>query len=380
MKPYVVLYVQPVGEKGGMEVNLVNEIRLLDRNRFWPVAACLEEGPIAGDLRSQGVPVQLIRRGRLRNLPRSAMTVYRLLKLIRDCDASLVVSQNSYAHIYARPAAALAGKPAILRTGGVSHPLDRTDRAAFALGASAFIANSWFTHQALVGAGVPSERVRMVYRGVDTSEYRPGEPSSKIRVELGLSPQALVVTVVGRLQHWKGQHVVIEAAPLVARQFPEVRFLIVGDALFGIEQEYPERLRCLIREQEVGAYVTMLGHRTDVSAILRASDIVVVPSIHPEPFGMVTIEAMATGKPVIASNGGASPEVITHGETGLLVPPNDRELLGEAIVRLLSHDGLRMAMGEKGRNVVRERFTLDRAVREYEGLYLQCLRAPALQT
>jgi len=183
-----------------------------------------------------------------------------------------------------------------------------------------------------------------------------------------------VVTTVGRLQQWKGQHVALAAAVRVVREFPQARFLIVGDALFGIEKEYPQRLRSLVRELGLGDRVMMLGHRNDIPAILAASDVVLVPSINPEPFGIVTIEAMAAGKPVVASNAGGSLEILTHGDTGLLVPPNSPDALAEAIMQLLANRELRSAIGMRASQVVRDRFTVKRALEGWQRVYLECLQ------
>jgi glycosyltransferase involved in cell wall biosynthesis len=357
-----------------MEGNLVNEIRHLHRTRFAPIVACLQDGPIAEELRYVGARVHLLPYGRLRNLPRSLLRVWRLVRLIRRYDVSLVISQNSLAHIYGRIAGILTRRPVVLRSGGVSEPLDRVDRIAYALGAAVFIANSRFTQRALVAAGIPLNRVRVVYPGVSLSDF-DSVTGPTLRNGLGLSSEALIVTTIGRLQWGKGQHVALSTAAQVVHQCPKSQFLIVGDALFGIEKDYPLRLRSLIAELNLTDHVKMLGHRSDVPAILAASDIVLVPSVYPEGFGMVTVEAMAAAKPVVATDTGASPEIITQGETGLLVPPNSPEALGEAIMRLLANRELRHAMGVKGQQVVRQRFTVERAVSECEQLYLESLES-----
>jgi glycosyltransferase involved in cell wall biosynthesis len=372
---YQLLFIQPVGEKGGMEVNLLKEVRYLDRTKFSPIVACLQDGPIVDDLRALGAEVHLILRGRLRNLPRTLLTVLRLVGLMKRRGVSLVISQNSYSHIYGRPAAMIGRVPAILRTGGVANPVDRTDRTAFALGASLFIANSQFTKRALVAAGVSEHKVRIVNHGVVPSDFDTVDDSrARVRTDLGLSQEALVVTTVGRLQEWKGQHVAIAAAAMVVRQFPKARFLIVGDALFGIEREYPQRLQSLVRDLDLSEHVLMLGHRNDIPAIMAASDLVLNPSVRPEPFGIVTIEAMAAGKPVVASDAGGSPEILTHGETGMLVTPNDPQALAGAITQLLASNDLRDAMGMRGRQVIRDRFTVERAVLGWQEAYLECLQ------
>jgi glycosyltransferase involved in cell wall biosynthesis len=370
-----ILYVQPVAEKGGMEANLLAEISHINSSEFVPIVAVLEQGPLVEELRAAGAAVHTIPRRRLRRPLATIITIVRLARLIQRERIDLVVCENALAHVYGRLAALLARRPCVLVCGGAGSPAEMVERIAYRLGANRVIANSRHTERGLAASGVPQDRMIVIHRGLDLDDFASRVDESRVRAELGITPTIRVITTVGRLQRWKGQHVVIRAARLVIAKFTNVRFLIVGDALFGIETDYPAELRALIAELGLGANVTMTGFRNDIPAILAASDIVLVPSVVPEPFGMVTIEAMAVGRAVVGTDSGGTKEIITEGESGLLVRPNSPEALAEAILTLLADDGFRTMLGGRARVVVRDRFSIDRMVKEHERVYEDCIKA-----
>ena len=175
-------------------------------------------------------------------------------------------------------------------------------------------------------------------------------------------------------QNWKGQHIFIEATALVRNRFPEARFQIIGAPLFG-EHEYEKALRRQVAELGVGDRVAFLGFREDVPALLAQADIVVHASTLGEPFGQVVIEGMAAGKPIVATNGGALPEIVLPGETGLLVPMGDAPTLAVAIESLLANPSWGAALGAAGRRRVHERFTIAQTAGKMERIYEHLLHS-----
>ena len=148
--------------------------------------------------------------------------------------------------------------------------------------------------------------------------------------ELGLRPGPLI-GVFSRLAPWKGQHVVLQALA----KLPGVHCIVAGSALFG-EDAYAESLRLLASDLGIEDRVTFLGQRGDVPALMPAVDIVVHPSVDPEPFGRTLVEAMLARTPVIATDAGAASEILDGGEAGTLVPPGDAGALTEAIRETLA--------------------------------------------
>jgi glycosyltransferase involved in cell wall biosynthesis len=184
------------------------------------------------------------------------------------------------------------------------------------------------------------------------------------------SPEA-VISLIGRLAPWKGQHVFIEAAAQVLRQFPDVCFWIVGSPLFG-EDEYEQRIRTQVNELGMEEAVKFLGFQEDIPSLLNRTDIVVHASTHGEPFGQVVVEGMAAGRPVVATDGGALPEIIEHGQTGLLVPMGDAPAMAQAMISLLADPAHAREMGLAGQRRVQDKFTLNETVRKVQTVY-DCL-------
>jgi glycosyltransferase involved in cell wall biosynthesis len=186
---------------------------------------------------------------------------------------------------------------------------------------------------AFLAAGGREDLVEVVANGLDVKPET--STPSELRRELGL-PEGLVVGVFSRLAEWKGQHVLVKA---LAR-LPGVSCIVVGDALFG-EQAYAVSLGKLVEELGLADRVRFLGQRSDVPTLMRAVDVMVHPSIDPEPFGRTLVEAMLAGVPVIATDAGAASDILEAGRAGTLVPPNDPDALAVAISHVLTKpDGL----------------------------------------
>ncbi len=154
--------------------------------------------------------------------------------------------------------------------------------------------------------------------------------TDELRRELGL-PGDPLAGVFSRLAPWKGQHVILEALA----KLPELQCIIVGDSLFG-EQDYALSLREQADRLQLGKRVHFLGHRGDVPRLMQAVDVIIHPSVAPEPFGRTLVEAMLAGVPLIAADTGAASDILDAGKAGTLVRPNDPEQLAAAIADILN--------------------------------------------
>jgi glycosyltransferase involved in cell wall biosynthesis len=214
--------------------------------------------------------------------------------------------------------------------------------------------------------GLSGERTRRILYGYPVN----GRPIRGVRddviAELGLHRSAHIVTMVGRLTRQKGIEDLLHAASFLRDAVPDARFLILGQG------ELRVRLRRTVANLDLRENVRFLGFRRDVPRILAASDLMVLPS-HWEGFGLVLLEAMAQGIPVVGTRVGAIPEVVADGETGLLVPPHDAETLATAILRMLTYPAIAREMGRAGRRRLEEHFHIERAVTEHIELYEELL-------
>ena len=214
----------------------------------------------------------------------------------------------------------------------------------------------------------------MVLNAVDLSKFQPDATARlSIRKELGLALSDLVVGIVGQITARKGQKELLESFALVVKQLPKTKLLIVGAPLFNNDEEYLQRLKQTAEELRLVDQVQFLGAREDIPAITNALDLLVVNS-RVEPFGLVVVEGMACGTPVVATAVDGIPEILTHGEDGLLVPPDDKQTLASAIVNLLNQPDLRSGMAARGLENVRSRFTVERYMHEMRSVYSQTQR------
>jgi glycosyltransferase involved in cell wall biosynthesis len=208
-------------------------------------------------------------------------------------------------------------------------------------------------------------RVSVIPHGVDLDRFRPVSPASQevkaSRRALGLSEGDAVVGFVGRLVPQKGLSYLLAAAELLQARYGNLRFVIVGDGPLRSE------LATATASSGTGRFC-FLGERSDVPHLLALFDVLVVPSEW-EPFGIVNLEAMAAGRPVVAFDVDGIPEAIVHGETGLLVPHRDSRALASAIARLLDDAPLRRRMGAAGRQRVEQRFNVRDMARAFESFY-----------
>jgi glycosyltransferase involved in cell wall biosynthesis len=220
----------------------------------------------------------------------------------------------------------------------------------------------------LVDYGVDPARVEVVYDGTDPFRYRAGLDRARVRRELGVPDGApLVGKVANFYPGWKGHDTFLAAAQVVLRTLPEARFVLVGKSTDS------ETMRSWVAAAGLSERVILAGYRTDVPDVLAALDVLANCPRAREGLSVAILEALAAGRPVVATRVGGIPEIVRDGETGLLVPPDDPEALAGAIVRMLSDPALASRLGSNGARLVREHFTLDSMVEGNERVYREVL-------
>jgi glycosyltransferase involved in cell wall biosynthesis len=239
---------------------------------------------------------------------------------------------------------------------------------------------SRFVTETIVATGTPRERVYTILNSVDPPKWDPGVDGSGIRREFAIPADAPLLVSVSRLFGQKGQRELLQALARVRHEVPGVRLLIVGaDAGYVHGGSFTAELRVLAKELGVAECVVFTGQRSDIAQIMAASDVYTMPSLE-EPFGLVFLEAMAMGKPVVAIDNGGTPEVVEHGRSGLLVPPMDITALARSIVKLLADPQLRTTMGAYGRARVLEYFNVQRMARDAAAAYELLLKGARAQS
>lgn len=218
--------------------------------------------------------------------------------------------------------------------------------------------------QHLARLGIPQSKFQVVYNSIDRLVFHPGYERELKRDELGIKPEDRVVIYVGRLDPVKGVHYLLLAAKNILERKKNLKFLIVGDG--SMRKTYEEMV------SDFKENIIFTGLRRDVAALLNAADIMVLPSIS-EGCPNVVLEAAATATPIIASNVGGVPELLTHGETGFLVPPKNVKELETAIETLIDNPKMAKEMGQKAQAYVDQNFSVEQIGKRIEKYYSRVL-------
>jgi glycosyltransferase involved in cell wall biosynthesis len=371
-----VLYVSPVAERGGAETVLLNILKFHDRSRFEPCVCLLKKGPLVAEVEALGVRTSVIETGRLRDVRRTLDTVRRIRQVVRTQQIDLVFGNMAMGHVYGGLAAVGTGARAVWFQHGLPAVTDPLAWLSALVPSAKIFVNSQATASAQAKLPGCAGRLQLVDLAVDTARFTPSTRLDRPLLRaLGVAPDGPVVAMIARFQRWKGQDVFLQAAARVAQKRPDVRFVLVGDAMFGLERGFPEELRALVAELNLADRVTFAGFRDDVPALLDEVDVVVHPHRAPEPFGLAIVEALLMEKAVVASNIGAPIEFITNGSTGVLVPPDDPEAVAHSILTLAGDRELRVALGRAGRAAMLRRFTMEQMIGNLEASFCRVVRA-----
>lgn len=202
-------------------------------------------------------------------------------------------------------------------------------------------------------------KIQVVWNGLERNAETDKNAVRKIRASVAARDDEVIVALVGRINRWKGQLLLVEAAGILWQQgICNIKYLIVGSAPEG-QEHFWFALEEAISLSPARESFKQHTFTTDVWSVWDASDIAVIPSTEPEPFGMVALEAMMASKPVIAANHGGLSEIVLNEKTGLLIPPGDAHALALALLRLVKNENERIAFGEAGRQRVVDMFSLE---------------------
>ncbi len=366
-----ILFVSSYIDLGGGETALLNLVDNLDADRYMPHLLVRAEGQLAAAWRTRGWPVYVT--------PWRGATTYfipalwaqlpisrRIGKLIREQHIQLVHS-DYHTLPMALPAGERARIPVIWWCWGWWFK-PKVWQQAFFRRPAATIALSKAIKAGFLGEPpfMPPDNVELIYSGVDTTRFQPGTDGSQVRIDAGVPSRAPLVALVARFQDVKGHDVFQDMARQVARMIPEAHFIVAGEnTQTSADNDYKTRiLETAANDPVLKSRLHYLGFRADSERVIAAADVVVCSS-HFESYGMVNIEAMASGKPVVSTNKGGPSETVADGVTGYLVPPADAAGLALQVIALLENAALRTRMGTAGRARVEQLFSVTAMAAEY---------------
>lgn len=382
-----ILYIHHGGGLGGAPLSLFYLLQQLDRSRYEPIVLTLRPGPVVDLYRKNGIETHVAAgiadfshtelewygNADLWRLPMQVArfwpSIFAARRYLRQFKPDLVHLNSSTLAAPAR-AARREGLPLVwhirepiangyfgLRrrwlTGHIEHD------------ASRIIAISDYDASRLR----PSNKIRVIYNFVDFATFDRSLSPGEARRKLNLTPAQNVVTLLGGVAYPKGTLVFVQALPLVRKAVPNIKFLVVGPppavgdtsrlkslAKFLLRADaYDRQVMAAASPAIAGGHIRFTGIRSDMPAVLAATDVLAFPSVVPH-FARPIIEAGAMAKPVVASRLGGPLELVQEGVTGLLVPPADPAALADAIITVLKDPARAKAMGEAGYAQAREKF------------------------
>lgn len=356
-----VAYVLSDAGYGGTEVHLRDLVRRLDPT-FRPVALLAGAGPeqvLAPELRALGAEVDCITS--MFAAGHGSSPLVRALRRHRP-DVVHVHMANPVGFTKAFVAARVARVPALMSTehghayhlaaipGVTGRRLRAQARARIAMEDRVIMVSGAQARTFEDVLGARRSKMAVIHNGIETSAFATADGAS-VRAELGLPVCAPVAGMVTSFFEYERVEDFVRAAALVVRRVPDAHFVVVGDrypVTDAAADEVRGRVVALVREHGLEDRVHLTGFRDDMPAVLAALDVFVLPA-RSKVFGLVLVEAMAAGKPVVATNAGGVPEIVVAGETGVLVPPLAPERLADALGALLVDGERRARMGHAGR-------------------------------
>lgn len=371
VRPRVLILTVGFGVGGAEQLILETAPRLRETGFDVTVAALKGTGPIARDLEASGVRcVAFGGHGRA-----DLRVLSRLLRFLRAEPVEILHSHLFPANLAARLAGRAAGVPVIITAHHDTHVWGRLhhrvlERLTAGLSDRVVACSLAVKQYVEERYGLPPGKVVTLRNAIVVPALRADDAArARLRADLGAGPGDRLIGTLGRLEEpKKGLSVFLRAASLVTRRCRTARFVLVGE---GPARRELERLAA---SEGVADRTVFAGERRDVADLLSAFDLFVQPSRW-EGFGLTVLEAMAAGRPVVASRVGGIPEIVRDGRDGFLVPPDDPARLADGIVKMLNDPDLATRLGRSGRERVEASFGIDGLVRDTVALYHELLQA-----
>ena len=301
--------------------------------------------------------------------------VLSLVRLLQRKRIGLLVLNNDvHFHTVGIVAAKITGTPVMVRkAGGINE--GRLAKRVLTRWVDVFIAISKATRDDQLKHS-STRRVVLIPEAIDLKRFTAGADVGNARRKLGLPQHGIIIGSASRLVEGKGHKEIIQAAAKILPKYPNVFFYLAGsEDPADVQEHMLERLQDLARTLGIANHVIFPGWRDDIENVLSCIDIFVhCPTTFIEGLCITNLEAMACGKPTVASDNGGMPDAVVHGETGFIVPPGDVDALANALMKFIDDPEMARDMGRKGRDRIAKLFEIGVITREYERLFDEYLR------
>jgi glycosyltransferase involved in cell wall biosynthesis len=381
-----ILFIHQSAELYGSDKTILMFISHLDKTKYFPVVVLPFDGPLRHEFEKNGIKVVL---APVLKLYRKMFSPKNLVAFVREYSSGLKTletlhKQYNFELVYSHTLAALIGiffarKFKIRHLWHVQEiiakpkPVNYIFKKMLAWKVNDKAVYDSFETMKFWISGNPGLAAKSVaiWNGLDLNNIPdyPAEQLIQLRTSaFHAAADELVIGLVGRINSWKGQLLLLEAFSLLAAKHPKIRLVFLGSPPPN-QDFFLEALAAEIARLKLGERVVVIPFQQEIWKFWKALDIAVVPSTEPEPFGMVAIEAMISQKPVVAANHGGLTEIVVNGETGLLFEPGNATALAAAIEKLIADPVLRNAFGKKGKERATDHFSLENHVAQFEAVF-----------
>lgn len=372
MKIFNVLYLHNTAYLAGAEKSLLFLATNLDKEKFNPIFACPSYDQFGEELRSNNIDIENIEFPSIRKIIGVKNTLNKLMKIVKKHNVDLIHANDLRTDLYA----SFIGM--ICHISVIWHARNLITKEMFDYEKySSFLPDAIFCNGSVIAHRFSFrnklfKKVKIIYTGVDISIYNTCISKNEIRREFNIKDDEIVFGIIGRIGRGKGHKYFIEAAFNILKTYQKIKFLIVGESLFQKDKQIEEDARLLVNKLNIQNEVIFTNFRKDIPQIMNALDVFVLAS-EAEPFGRSLLEAMACGKPIIATNSGGTPEIVLNGETGILVPSGNSEALTRAMEIFIKDKDLRLKIGNLARKRAEEVFDIKKCIRLLEEEYIKLL-------
>ncbi len=363
-----ILFLQSSSEHYGSGKIILQVLQVYQREGFRPIVLLTGPGPVEENLKEEGIVYYVQNLGILRrkyvnplglvNRLSKNLKAYRFLsqlhmeyqfELVYSNTLAVIVGaywarRNKIPHIW-HIHEIIPGPSSLVKL--LSRLLDISSSKPISV--SQAVANHWQPY-------LKKSSLEIIHNGIAYDDFLKTFPDAK--KEISIPESSICIGMIGRINPGKGQLFFLQMAEKLAKKYSSVHFILVGDPFTGYESIL-EEIKKEIKDKKLEKRVSYLGFRKDIPRVLAAIDIFVLPSILPDSFPTVILEAMAAGKPVVATLSGGSAEMVEDGVTGFLIPIGDVSKEVAAIGKLIENPNLRSQMGEAGRVRVLKEFSLE---------------------
>jgi glycosyltransferase involved in cell wall biosynthesis len=361
---------------GGSERNITQLIAGMDKDKFKIYIACFAFGKLAEHMKNLGFPILDLKKAGVYTISGLRNLAF-LKKFVNENKISLIVTYHESSDFYGLVLSIICNIPVISSRRDMGFKTKLHHRIAYKLVGRFFDAviavSEAVKKEVIKRHWFPEEKIFTVYNAINTVDYGNAHNGIALKRKLGIQSESFVVGMVANIRKIKGYLYFLDAARIILGYNRNVQFVMIGyDA---IKSDFTtERLERYGKEIGISENLHFLGGKLEIPDLISIFDVAVLASLS-EGFSNVILEYMASSKPVVATGVGGNPEIVVHGQTGLLVPPADAEALAGAIRSILEDKEAGLRFGIAGRRRVEERFSLAVMLRNYENLFEQVINS-----